>query len=97
MKIASKRHLEGSGAPFGKGLGRGLGGVWSLWGPLESFSNVVFSCLYLGWSSKVVLEASGFDFVSILRGLERILGGFGEGFGRDVRGFWLILGYSGLL
>ena len=75
MKIASKRHLEGSGAPCGKGLGRGLGVVWSLWGPFESFSNVVCSCLYLGWSSKVVLEASGFDFVSILRGLERILNG----------------------
>ena len=97
MKIASKRHLERSGAPFGKGLVRELGGVWSLWGPLESFFDVVFSCLYLGWSSKVVLEASGFDLVSILTGLERILGGFGEGFGRDVRGFWLILGYSGLL
>ena len=89
--------MEGSGALFGRGLGRVLGEVWRLWRPRGSFFDIIFSWLYLGWSSKVVLEASGLDFGSILGCLERILGGFGEGFGRDVRGFWLILWYSGLV
>ena len=89
--------MEGSRALFGRGLGRVLEGVWRLWRPRGSFFGIIFSCLYLGWSSKVVLEASGLDFGSILGCLERILGGFGEGFGRDVRGFWLILWYSGLV
>ena len=80
-----------------EGLGEVLGGIWRLLGPLGSFLELFFSCLYLGWSSKVVLEASGLDFGSIFGCLERILGGFGEGFGRDVRGFWLILWYSGLV
>ena len=77
-------------------MGRVLGGVWRLWEPLRAFFGVIFSCFYLGWSSKGLLEASGLDFGSISGGLEWILGGFGEGFGRDFRGFWLILGYSGL-
>ena len=77
-------------------MGRVLGGVWRLWEPLRPFFGVIFSCLYLGWSSIGLLEASGLDFGSILGGLEGIWGGFGKGFGRDFRGFWLILGYSGL-
>ena len=43
------------------------------------------ACLYLEWFSKVLLEASGLDFGSILKGLGRILGGFGIGFGRDFK------------
>ena len=62
-------------------MGRVLGGVWRLWGSLRAFLGVIFSCLYLGWSSKGLLEASGLDFGSILGDLEGILGGFGEGFG----------------
>ena len=88
--------MEGSGALFGRGLGRVLGEVWRLWRPRGSFFDIIFSCLYLGWSSKVVLEASGLDFGSILGCFGRILGGFGEGLGGNVRGFWLILAYSGL-
>ena len=76
--------LGGSGTPFGRGLGRVLGGVWRFWGPLRTFFGVIFSCLYLGWSSKGLLEASGLDFGSILGGLEWILGGFG----RVLGGFW---------
>ena len=53
------------------------------------------SCLYLEWSSKVLLEASGLDFGSISKGLGRILGGFCMDFGRKFGGIWLILGYSG--
>ena len=70
--------LGGSGTPFGRGLGRVLGGVWRFWGPLRTFFGVIFSCLYLGWSSKGLLEASGLDFGSILGGLEGILGGLGR-------------------
>ena len=76
--------LEGSRAPFGRGLERVLGGVWQHWRALRPFFGVIFSCLYLGWSSKGLLEASGLDFNWILGGLEGILGGFGEGFGRDL-------------
>ena len=83
--------MEGSGAPVGRGLERVLGGVWQHWRALRPFFGVIFSCLYLGWSSKGLLEASGLDFDRILGGLEGILGGFGEGFGRDLVGFGLLL------
>ena len=73
-----------------------MGGIWSLLGPLGSFLELFFSCLYLEWSSKVVLEASGLDFGSILEGLGSILGGFWEGVGSDFGGFWVILACSGL-
>ncbi len=63
---------------FGEDLGRVLGGVWRLWEPLRPFFGVIFSCLYLGWSSIGLLEASGLDFGSILWGLEEILGGLGR-------------------
>ena len=79
-----------------EGLGEVLGGIWRLLGPLGSSLELFFSCLYLQWSSKVVLEASGLDFGSILGCFGRILEGFGECSWRDVRGFWLIMGYSGL-
>ena len=65
-----------------EGLGEVLGGIWRLLGPLGSSLELFFSCLYLQWSSKVVLEASGLDFGSILGCFGRILGGFGECFWR---------------
>ena len=74
--------MEGSGALFGRGLGRVLGEVWRLWRPRGSFFGIIFSCLYLGWFWQVVLEASGLDFGSILGCFGGILGGFGECFWR---------------
>ena len=47
-KIAYKRDLDGTGARFGRGLGRVLGGVWRLWEPFRPFFGVIFSCFYLG-------------------------------------------------
>ena len=77
-------------------LGGVWGGIWSLLGPLGSFWGFLFSHLYLEWSSKVLLEAPRLDFGSIFKGLGRILGGFGEGFGKAWEGFSSILGDSGL-
>ena len=68
-------------ASIWEGLGEVLGGIWSLLEPLGVFWGLFFSCLYLEWSSKVLLKASGLDFGSILVGLGRILGGFGEDLG----------------
>ena len=65
-----------------------LGRSWALLGPLGLFWGFFFSCLYLEWSSKVLLEASVLHFVSILKGLGWILGGFGVVFGMDFRGFF---------
>ena len=59
---------------FGGGFGMDLE-------PLGLFWGVFFSCLHLEWSSKVLLEASGLDFGSILMGLGRILGGLWNYFG----------------
>ena len=80
-----------------EGLGEVLGGICRLLGPLGSSLELFFSCLYLQWSSKVVLEASGLDFGSIVEGLGRILGRFGEVLGgilTHFREFWLFLGSS---
>ena len=72
-------------------------------GSLGPFWGSFFACLFLEWSSKVLLEASGVDLGSILRGLARILEGFRKKFGRvlgafwDNSGwFWAVLGYSWL-
>ena len=81
---------------FGEGFGSVLGGGWTFLAPLGPLLSVIFWCLYLEWSSKVLLEASGLDIGWILGGLGRILGGFGEGFGRAWEGFSSILGDSGL-
>ena len=54
------------------------------------FEGSFFSCWYLEWCSKVVLEASRLDFDYILEGLGSILGGFLEGVWR-VCGGWAFL------
>ena len=77
------------------GLGEVVGGIWSLLGPLGSFWALLFSRLYLEWTSEVLLEAPGLGFGSIFEGLGRILGGFWEAFGRSWEGFSSILGDSG--
>ena len=77
-------------------LGEVWGGIWRLLGPLGSFWGLLFSRLYLEWSSKVLLEAPRLDFGSIFKGLGRILEGFWEGFGKAWEGFSSILGDSGL-
>ena len=89
--------MEGSRALFGRGLGRVLGEVWRLWRPSWAVLESLFSMLAFGVVFKVLLEASGLDAGSILRGLGRILGGFWEGlrgiFERSGR-FWSIIDYS---
>ena len=89
--------MEGSRALFGRGLGRVLGEVWRLWRPSWAVLEPLFSMLAFGVVFKVLLEASGLDAGSILRGLGRILGGFWEGLGgifeRSGR-FWSIIDYS---
>ena len=82
-------HLGRFGVGFGKDL-EPLGTSWAVLEPL-------FSMLAFGVVFKVLLEASGLDAGSILRGLGRILGGFWEGlrriFERSGR-FWSIIDYS---
>ena len=80
-----------------EGLGEVLGGIWRLLGPLGSSLELFFSCLYLEWSSKVLLEPSGLDFGSILMDFGRILGRFWEDFGKVWEEFASILGDSGPL
>ena len=92
-------HLGGFGGSFGKGL-EALGAFWVV---LEA----PFSCLYLQWSSEMLLEPSGLDFGSILMDLGRILGGFWKDFGKvweecasilgDSGPLWTILGCWGVL
>ena len=67
-------------------FGKVLGGFWSLLGPLGLFWALFFSCLYLEWSLKVLLEASGLDFSWISKGLGRKLEGVWEVFGKVLRG-----------
>ena len=69
---------------FGRDFERDLESL----GPLGSFLELFFSCLCLEWSSKGLLEASGLDFGSILRGFGWVLGGFGEDFEGSGDGFW---------
>ena len=87
-----------------EGLGEVLGGVWRLLGLFGLFWRLFFSCLYLEWSSKVLLEPSGLDFGSILMDFGRILGSFGRVLGEGLGGicehsgwFWAFVDYSGLL
>ena len=72
-------HLGGFGQGFGKDL-EPLGASWAVFEPL-------FSMLAFGVVFKVLLEASGLDAGSILRGLGRILGGFWEDFSMFFRFF----------
>ena len=68
-------HLGG----FGRGLGRVLGGVWSLSGVCWTTFGLIFGCLYFEWSPKGAWEASdGFSLH-----LER----FGRGPGRILECF----------
>ena len=78
-------------------------------GPLGLFWGLFFLCLYLEWSSKALLEASGRDFESILapfwldferfgRDLGSILRGLGEvwvGFGLLFSGSQLEFKFTG--
>ena len=90
-----------------EGLGEVLGRVWRLLGLFGSFWKPLFSCLYVEWSSKVLLEPSGLDFGSILMDLGRIVGRFWTDFGRvweecasilgDSGPLWTILGCWGVL
>ena len=80
-----------------EGFGKVLGGFWSLLGPLGLFWALFFSCLYLEWSSKVLLEPSGLDFGSILMDFGRIWAGFWKDFGKAWEEFARILGDSGPL
>ena len=66
-------HLGG----FGGGFGRDL----RLLGLLGLFFWPIFSCLYLEWSPKVLLEASWLD-------LGPIFGGVGKDFGRVLGRIW---------
>ena len=79
-------------------FGGGGGNFWEGFGGPWGFLAIFFSCLYLEWSSKVLLEPSGLDFGSILMDFGKILGRFWEGFGRvwNLRAFWVILGLCGL-
>ena len=90
MKIAYKGHLEGSRALFGRGLGRVLGQVWRLWRPSWAVLEPLFSMLAFGVVFKVLLEASGLDAGSILRGFWEGLRGIFERSGR----FWSITDHS---
>ena len=84
-----------------------LGRVWRLLGLFGLFWRFFFSCLYLEWSSKVLLEPSGLDFGSILMDLGKILGRFWKDFGKvweecasilgDSGPLWTILGCWGVL
>ena len=64
---------EALGEVFGRDLDP-LGASWAVVG-------LFFSCLYLEWSSKVLLEPSGLDFGSILMDFGKILGWSREGLG----------------
>ena len=64
----------------------GFGRVLEPLGASCAVLGAVFFMLVLEWSSKVLLEASGLDFKSILKGLGKILGGGWEVFGKVLRG-----------
>jgi len=61
---------------FGRGLGRVLGGVWSLSGVYWTTFGLIFGCLYFEWSPKGAWEASEVNFHCIWRGLGGARGGF---------------------
>ena len=63
---------------FGKDFGWVLGRVWRILAPLGPLFDVIFWGLYSELSPKWLLEASGFHFGSIFKGLVETLGGFGR-------------------
>ena len=96
-KKTSKKNLKNLiWERLGLDLERFWEGFWRLLGPLGLFLGIFFSWLYLEWSSKALLEASGLDFDSIFRGLGGILWGFWVGFEKDFKRLWVILDFSGL-
>ena len=100
QKSPQKSDLGTSWAPFGKVWGKFWEGFGGSWGFLGCFGSSFFSCLYLEWSSKMLLEPSGLDFGSILMDFGKILGGFWEGLGgicEHSGSFWAFVDYSGLL
>ena len=97
QKSHQKSDLGTSWGPFGRVRGKFWEGFGSSWGFLGCFGNSFFSCLYVEWSSKVLLEPSGLDFGSILMDFGMILGRFWEGFGKVWEEFANILGHSGPL
>ena len=99
QKSPQKSDLGTSWAPFGRVWGKFWEGFGGSWGFLGCFGSSFFSCLYLEWFSKVLLEASGLDFGPILMDFGGILGRFWKvlgRFGRNLRAFWVILGLCGL-
>ena len=89
--------LGGSGTPFGRGLGRVLGGVWRLWGPL--LTSFFHACIWDGLQKR-----SWRGQAWILLRFCGVWEGFREGFGqvlgailKDSGWFWTFLGYSALL
>ena len=78
-------------------MGRVLGEVWRLWRLSWAVLEPLFSMLAFGVVFKVLLEASGLDAGSILKGFGRILGRFWEVMGgifeRSGR-LWSIIDYS---
>ena len=69
-------------------------------GLLGLFWRLSFSCLYLEWSSKVLLEVSWVDFNGSGTDLGKLLARFWEEISRVLAGsglLWAILGYWDVL
>ena len=80
---------------FGRGLGRVLGGVWSLSGVYWVTFGLIFGCLYFEWSPKGAWEVSGIltPFGEVWEGPGEDFGMFWEEFGTQ-KDSWKHLGLS---